>query len=550
MKNYKEIVKVFFQYVSLLREEPPKEWIFNEQKNMTDVDFKFRQKLTPEKFVSGISSLMQDPLPRKWLLSGQSVLREFAPTLIENCIKCMTPDNLRITLVSRDFPAGKLDKKEKWYGTEYADMKIDPEFMQELREAASVTAKDRLPALHLPHENSFVPTKLEVERKEVKEPARHPALVRNDPIARTWWKKDDTFWVPRANLLISLKSPIVRASAENFVKARIYTDLVRDALETYAYDADIAGLSYVVSLDSKGLVLDLRGYNDKLSVLLEQILITMRDVEFRQERFDIVTERIKRGYHNLYFQSAYHQVEEFTNWLNSERDYLVEERAAELPSITMEGTKHFCKQMLSQFFIEVLVHGNMCKKEALQLTGMVESVLQPRVLPQSQWPILRSLVLPEGSNYIYEKTLKDPENVNHCIEYWLYTGNRADGLVRAKTLLIEQMIHEPAFNRLRTKEQLGYVVFSDVRIFSTTCGLRIMIQSERSPGYLEERIESFLLEQAQTLVNMSDAEFEGHQRSVVVRRLIKPKDLSTESMRKWAQISNNYHDFENRNVSR
>ena len=44
LKNYPEIAKIFFQYVSLLREQPPKEWIFQEQKGMADVDFKFKQK--------------------------------------------------------------------------------------------------------------------------------------------------------------------------------------------------------------------------------------------------------------------------------------------------------------------------------------------------------------------------------------------------------------------------------------------------------------------------------------------------------------------------
>ena len=72
LKNYKEIVKVFFQYVSLLRENPPQEWIFEEQKGLADVDFKFKQKTPASRFTSKISAVMQTPLPREWLLSGHS----------------------------------------------------------------------------------------------------------------------------------------------------------------------------------------------------------------------------------------------------------------------------------------------------------------------------------------------------------------------------------------------------------------------------------------------------------------------------------------------
>jgi insulysin len=72
LKNYKEIVKVFFQYISLLKETPPQEWIFQEQKGLADVDFKFKQKTPASRFTSKISAVMQTPLPREWLLSGHS----------------------------------------------------------------------------------------------------------------------------------------------------------------------------------------------------------------------------------------------------------------------------------------------------------------------------------------------------------------------------------------------------------------------------------------------------------------------------------------------
>lgn len=72
LHHYKEIVKVFFQYVSLLKETAPQEWIFAEQKGLADVDFKFKQKTPASRFTSKISSVMQTPLPREWLLSGHS----------------------------------------------------------------------------------------------------------------------------------------------------------------------------------------------------------------------------------------------------------------------------------------------------------------------------------------------------------------------------------------------------------------------------------------------------------------------------------------------
>ncbi|KAL2752667.1 hypothetical protein ACRALDRAFT_1083325 [Sodiomyces alcalophilus JCM 7366] len=543
LTNYKEIVKVFFQYVAMLKETPPQEWIFEEQKGMADVDFKFKQKVPASRFTSRISSVMQRPLPREWLLSGHSRLRKFEPGLIEQGLACLTPDKLRLTIVSRTFP-GNWDRKEKWYGTEYRYEKIPEDFLVEIERASSSTSAERFPELHLPHKNNFIPTKLEVEKREVEEPALAPRIVRKDALARTWFKKDDTFWVPKANVVVSCRNPNVYASAANAAKAKLFTYLVRDALEEYSYDAELAGLQYSVSLDARGLFLDLSGYNDKLAVLLQQVLVTIRDLEVKDDRFEIIKERLKRGYNNWELQQPFNQVSDYTSWLNSECDYIVEEYLAELPSITAEDVRQFKKLMLSQMRIEAFVHGNVYKEDALKITEMVSSTLKPRALPRAQWPVIRSLILPPGSNYVYRKTLKDPANVNHSLETFFYVGDKGDNWVRAKTLLLDQMAHEPAFDQLRTKEQLGYVVFSGARSFSTTFGFRFIIQSERRPEYLESRIEAFLNLFASTLENMSEEDFEGHKRSLIVKRLEKLKNLDQESNRHWTHISNEYFSFE------
>ncbi|RDL38193.1 LuxS metallohydrolase [Venustampulla echinocandica] len=543
LKNYQEIVKVFFQYVSLLRETAPQAWIFEEEKNLADIAFKFKQKIPASRFTSKISAVMQTPLPRQWLLSGHSRLRKFDPAKIKEGLECLRPDNFRMTVVSQNFP-GEWKSKEKWYGTEYTYEKLPEDFVAEIRKAVKCTPKTRLPELHPPHKNQFIPTKLEVEKKEVKEPAISPKLIRNDDLVRTWFKKDDTFWVPKANVFVNCRNALPNATAENMLKARLYTDVVRDALEEYSYDAELAGLDYSIFAHSVGVEIAVSGYNDKLSVLLEKVLITMRDLEVRPERFEIIKERLLRGLKNWDFQQPYNQVGDFTRWLNSERGYITEQLLAELPHITAVDIQQFYPHLLRQMHIETFVHGNLYKEDALKLSNLIESILKPRVLPQTQWPIARSMIFPPGGNYVYNKTLKDPANVNHCIEYLLFIGDKADRKLRAKALLLDQMTHEPAFNQLRTKEQLGYVVFSGARTTITTIGYRFIIQSEKTPQYLESRIDSFLTEYGDTLSEMTDSEFEGHKRSLITKRLEKLKNLDQESSRLWSYIDNEYLDFE------
>ncbi|KAH5617683.1 hypothetical protein HBI51_253290 [Parastagonospora nodorum] len=99
-----------------------------------------------------------------------------------------------------------------------------------------------------------------------------------------------------------------------------------------------------------------------------------------------------------------------------------EDLAEELGSVSAEDMRQFYPQILAQGFLEVLADGNLYKEDALKFTDLAKRTLQPKKLAANQIPIRRNLLWPTGCNFIYEKQLKDPANVNHCIEYSLYAG--------------------------------------------------------------------------------------------------------------------------------
>ncbi|KAI1610748.1 insulysin [Exophiala viscosa] len=541
LKDYHEVVKVVFQYIGMMKANPPVEWMHQEMKNMAEVDFRFRQKSPASRFTSGTSSVMQKNLPRNWLLSGTSKFRKFDAKAITQAMQYLREDNFRLMLVSQEYP-GTWDQKEKWYGTDYKVEKIPTDVLSEIRQALS-SRTQATEELHLPHKNEFIPTKLDVEKLDIKEPAKTPKLLRNDDQVRLWWKKDDTFWVPKANLNIKLRNAVTHTTPANFVKTCLFAELVKDNLSSYSYDAEISGLAYNIAPNPLGMDLSIRGYNDKMAVLLEKILFTIRDMEINPERFDVIKERLARNYKNWYFQQPYYQIGDYTRWLLNEKGWMTGSYAAELPHTTAEDIKAFARQLLQQAHIEVIAHGNLYKEDAKKIANLVESTLKPRILPASEWQLRRNMIIPKGSNFVYKHPLGDPENINHAIEYYLEVGHVMDVSLRAKLQLFAQMTDEPAFDQLRTKEQLGYVVWSGVRPSSVTMGYRVLIQSEQDPEYLETRINAFLLKFKQDLETMSDEDFEGHKRSLVNKRLEKLKNLDSETNRLLSYIGSEYMNF-------
>jgi insulysin len=105
---------------------------------------------------------------------------------------------------------------------------------------------------------------------------------------------------------------------------------------------------------------------------------------------------------------------------------------------------------------------------------------------------MRIHMLSPGQSIIYTRDGLDEANTNSAIEYCVQVGSTADVRVRNMVNLVSQILHEPGFDQLRTKEQLGYTVHVGIRKQTEMISLRTIIQSSHHPIYLEHRIEEFL----------------------------------------------------------
>lgn len=74
-------------------------------------------------------------------------------------------------------------------------------------------------------------------------------------------------------------------------------------------------------------------------------------------------------------------------------------------------------------------------------------------------------------------------------------------------------------------------------------GLRIVVQSERGPVYLEERVEAFLDHMKGVIDRMTDEEFAERKGGLERKWREVTKNLIEEAGRHWAQIDSGYLDF-------
>lgn len=249
-------------------------------------------------------------------------------------------------------------------------------------------------------------------------------------------------------------------------------------------------------------------------------------------------------------------------------------------AVTAEDIQAHMKQLLAESHTHALVVGTMTKEvrfpqtlccisfqtehrlyqAALSMVDIAEQTLASTPLP-SDAGLEHSLILPEGrtvtqlgnpllmrliaSNHVYRTSVPNPNEPNSSLSYYVHFGPTPDAHLRVRAALLAHILSEPAFNVLRTKEQLGYIVSASqwTLLGDGECGLRVVVQSERGPVYLERRVDAFLRGMERTLAEMPEEEFEEQKRGVQRRWQETAKNLKEEASRFWTQVESGYLDF-------
>lgn len=90
---------------------------------------------------------------------------------------------------------------------------------------------------------------------------------------------------------VAIQLPAPRSPTDTLF--RLFADLVTDSLTEFAYDADLAGLSYNFSHQSLGLYVALSGYNDKLHLLLRTVLERAKSLQVNPDRLAVMKDQVR-----------------------------------------------------------------------------------------------------------------------------------------------------------------------------------------------------------------------------------------------------------------
>jgi secreted Zn-dependent insulinase-like peptidase len=527
--QWESVGELVFDYVDLVRREGVAAERYAEQSDLAALSFAYQEKGDAFGYVRRLASNLL-VYPPADVIRGPFALDRYDETLIREHLDRVRPENAQVTLIAPDV---ETDRVEPWFDVPYAIVPLDPTLVSRWQDPAIAADLD------LPAPNPFVPEDLELLAQDGGETPR--ALVREDGF-ELWHLADTSFDVPRAQVRVELRTPRAGATAEDAVNARLYTRLVTDALNEFAYPARLAGLSWNLGSGGDALTLALGGFDDKLDVLLARVVETMRALEVRPERFEQFRAELLRDLRNTRqnrpFQQAMAELRRMLESPNHDLDALIAAAEAARP----EDLEAWMPRALDAPGVVMLAHGNFDADTARTLAGVLREGLALEGTATDTPP--ERLVRLDAQDVVRREVPVDHTDATLAL---YVQGRDRSWDERARFGLLGHMMGTPYFNALRTEQQLGYVVTAGAYVRMNTPGLFFLVQSPVAPAAaIETATFEFVDDFRERLADMTPAQFEAERQGLLSLVLEADKRLAERTGRLWGDLDSGLTDFDTR----
>lgn len=561
LAHLEDVVDAVFAYIALMKRTGPSEVLFNELKMLGELSFRFKDKQDPFRFFFSLALTSLLTYPLEEVFSGPHLVSDFLPDVITSIVDFFTPENAQILLYAKEVKDPKSaahtlgdatpNLVEEHYGIEYRVDDLTDAQRQKWNGILSSSLSDvvsRWPGMAIPRPNPFLPEDLSIKPlpKDAPPADAPPAIIVDTPTLRFWHKQDQIFERPRATVGLSFACASSYNSPKTVAMTKILIEYISDSLNELSYDAEIAGLKYAVVSLLDGFEIRISGYNCKQKVLLREVLARFKDLkEIDHERFELLRNKTIKSYINSYFDQAYALSQYQLSLHRDEPRWNAKQYEQCVRKLTPAMVMDWMPQLLEHMYIEGLAMGNIDKEEALEIAKMVQETIKTEEMMPGQTRQLRTVQFDSKVQHWIQHISANPEETNSAVTNYYQIGVET---VRGNALLqlLNQLVATDAFDALRTKEQLGYIVFTAPGATRNTMAWQILVQSaKQDPVYLDARIEAWLATVPTVLSSITEEVFKSNQRALAAEKRVKLTSLGKFFSRYWNHISTDRdYDFD------
>lgn len=377
-----------------------------------------------------------------------------------------------------------------------------------------------------------------------------PQQIHCSSSLRLWWLQDSKYQRPITALRLQIvcqkanKDPFYAAVADLLVS------LASDALTETAYLAEMCELYSSIESTDTGFELRFEGYNEKLPTLAMETLECVFRFRIQcsmcpsvRARYETCLKALKRRYRNANLKVSDFarnvRIEAIRTSLSSSN-----EKLHALSSITVDNFLNVAQDILSNFAIEALFHGNEDKIDAKAMATTLLKFATKQGLPRKSYPPQSIFRIPKvESPTILQIPSKISDSNTACELYFQISKDNTKDRVLIDLLV--DIMDEPFYDQLRTKEQFGYHVEVNARWSHGIIGCMFhVVTNVKSADTVLHRIDHFLTDFRDMLVKMSDSDYRDHVIGLGRQKLDMANSMDEETDGYWTEITDGRFEWE------
>lgn len=523
---YEDVVEMAFEYIALVKSQLHNLAIlYKDKKTLLDIAFDNQEPSRLLDWASSVSVNMHHYEPQDYLY-GDYIMAEFNPTIFEQLCNFLTPHNMRLVLIH---PEVTPEHTAKWYNTPYNVEKLPRDWLNALAQIDSA-----LPEMRLPTINPY----LQVENTlfDIEPTTNKPELLKDKPGFSFWFKQDATFRVTKGHFYIEIDSPVAVESTKSMALTRLFADLLMDGMAEQFYPAELAGLNYHISSHQGGLTLHTAGLSGNQSVLAMELLTAILKQSISATRFAEYKKQLIRHWQN---HSHNKPVSELFGLLGA---HLMPWNpdpvalASALKTTCFNEFRRFREAFFNSIYIKAFLHGNWQKHHALTMQKEIRILFSTSEILED---LKRPLNVLNTSQHI---EITQPDADHAIVEYFQALNDSV--VEKVSLMMLNQMISQDYFDKLRTELQLGYLVGCGYAPFNTRAGVAFYIQSpDNKPETLCKHHHAFILSFSKNITQLTDSQWLEAKQALRLQVAEKDKNLRLRAQRFWIAITNDDFEF-------
>jgi|GEM_PF-7085501 len=452
-----EVLTYIFDYINLIKKEGYKKYIFTEYLNSIELD-KINKEFSPLSASNEAYTVKNLVIDKVNNLQNAYEDYEIAydPDAFDEYVNHFSYENLKVVnTFYKDFD-GEIKTNLNGYDIEYT---LTEQVRDEYKQALNSNRIHDF--LAYPKANPYSIGQKDIEIATELEPSTAKNIL--DPSeGEFYYKKDDLLKTSKTSISMNFINPMFYNNKENLLRDDLLKDIYisnfASSISELMSFASTANLSFSITSNSYGVLLDFTGYKVNLFDFINDVSKELKDINITEEEFNERKETIKRNLNQITLDNPVSLAFDYFNTLIRLGEHTTtEETLNTLDELSLNDLKDFAKNRLySEGFIYGSAYGYV---EEDELKNNLDQIIAN--IGQKKIPFNDEYIYSHESNFEPNKSIlfkKDVENSNNGILLTYFNDRNGYNDIEKYLIgsLVSKYISSDFFTTLRTQEKLAY----------------------------------------------------------------------------------------------